>query len=220
MKIRSFHAMIGAAMLASPALAEVTSETQMFAFPLSPGNTTLNFARFDDMGGTRELCKVTIEFDGLIGAQITAENESTLPAPNFAINLSGFLTIDAGNPVVLSDFAAINQVAAQALAPSDGIIGSGPDYHDFGFISDSISGMDMTTDPMDFAQFMGAGTVPVAIFATAGFSASGTTDSRLVVSNLAASGMATISYEYKVVPAPSAMALMGLGGLVATRRRR
>ncbi|MDX9911873.1 MAG: PEP-CTERM sorting domain-containing protein [Phycisphaerales bacterium] len=220
MRFRSIHALIGAAFIAAPAFADITSETQNFAFPLSPGDTTLQFARFDDMGGTRELCKVTISFEGLIGAQITAENESTLPAPNFAINLTGFLTIEAGNPAILSDFAAINQVASQALAPSDGVDGSGPDFHDFGFISDSIDGMDMTTDPADFAQFLGAGTVPVEIFATAGFSASGTTDSRLVVSDLGASGRATITYEYKVVPAPASVALMGLGGLVATRRRR
>ena len=220
MKIRAIHAVLGAAIAATPALAEVTSETQSFDFPLSPGGTLLQFARFDDMNGTRELCKVTVSFEGVIGAHITAENESTLPAPNFAINLTGFLTIDVGNPVILSDFAAINQVDSQALAPTDGIIGSGPDFHDFGFVSDSIDGMDMTTDPADFAQFLGAGTVPVDIFATAGFSASGTTDSRLVVSDLAASGRATITYEYKIVPAPASVALMGLGGLVATRRRR
>ncbi|MDX9911874.1 MAG: choice-of-anchor E domain-containing protein [Phycisphaerales bacterium] len=216
------HAAVAAvvAALAGLASADVTSETQNFSFPLSPGGTTLNFAQFDTQGGTRELCKVSFSFDALIGANVTAENDSTLPAPNFAINLSGFITIDVGNPAVLSGFAGINQVAGAGVGPSDGVADSGPDFHDFGFLSDDASGMDMTTLLADFVQFIGAGTVPVDIDASAGFSVSGSTDSTINVTDLAASGSVTITYEYKVVPAPASVALLGLGGLVAGRRRR
>lgn len=216
------HAAIAAVVagLAGVAFADVTSETQNFSFPLSPGGTVLHFAQFDTQGGTRELCKVSFSFDAIIGANVSAENDSVLPAPNFAINLSGFITIDVGNPAVLSGFAGINQVAGAAVGPTDGVDGSGTDFNDFGFLSDDVSGMDMTTDLLDFAQFLGLGTVPVDIDASAGFSVSGTTDSTINVTDLAASGSVTISYEYKVVPAPASMALLGMGGLFAGRRRR
>ena len=216
------HAAIAAVVagLAGIASADVTSETQNFSFPLSPGGTTLNFAQFDTQGGTRELCKVSFSFDALIGANVTAENDSVLPAPNFAINLSGFITIDVGNPAVLSGFSGINQVAGAAVGPTDGVTGSGTDFNDFGFLSDDASGMDMTTDLLDFVQFLGLGTVPVDIAASAGFSVSGSTDSTINVTDLAASGSVTISYEYKVVPAPASVALLGMGGLFAGRRRR
>lgn len=220
MSIRHVAVVAAVAGLAGAASAEITSETQNFSFPLSPGGTTLNFAQFDTQGGLRELCKVTFEFDAVIGANVTAENDSVLPAPSFAINLSGFITIDVGNPAVLSGFSGINQVAGAGVGPSDGVPDSGPDFNDFGFLSDDASGMDMTADPADFAQFLGLGTVPVDILASAGFSVSGTTDSTINVTDLAASGSVTITYEYKIVPAPASVALLGFGALAAGRRRR
>ncbi|MDX9911875.1 MAG: choice-of-anchor E domain-containing protein [Phycisphaerales bacterium] len=220
MKINRLSGVAALAAASTFAAADITSETQNFSFPLSPGGTTLNFAQFDTLGGTRELCKVTFEFDATVQGQVTAENDSSLPAPNFGVQLTGFLTLDVGAPAVLSGFGGINEVASQGVGPSDGNTGSGPDFHDFGLLSDNISGMDMTTLLADFAQFIGGGTVPVAIAGSAGFSVSGTTDSSLDITNLGASGSVTITYEYKIVPAPASVALLGLGGLVAGRRRR
>ncbi|TVQ81156.1 MAG: PEP-CTERM sorting domain-containing protein [Phycisphaeraceae bacterium] len=56
------------------------------------------------------------------------------------------------------------------------------------------------------------------INANAAFGFTGTTDATLIVSNLGATGNITLIYNY--IPAPGTMALMGLAGLAATRRRR
>ena len=42
------------------------SQTMDWDFPLSPGQATLMFDQFDDMGGTRVLEGVSMSFDALV----------------------------------------------------------------------------------------------------------------------------------------------------------
>ena len=187
---------------------------QNWAFPLSPGNTVVNLPQFDDLGGTRVLKEVCVEWFASVGAAATAENDSTIAAPGFQLNLSGFVTV-VGPEV--NGFAGINEVRAQALAPSDGINGSGPDFHNFGLVTDDNGALVVTNN---LAAFIGNGTVAYTINGSAGFSFSGTTDASLGITDLGASGFVEITYKYGVIPAPGAAALFGFAGLAVARRRR
>lgn len=188
--------------------------SQNWAFPLSPGNTIVNLAQFDDMGGDWVLKEVCIEWSATVGAAATAENDSTLAAPDFQLNLAGFVTV-VGPEV--NGFAGINEVRNQALAPSDGIAGSGPDFHNFGLVTDTSGALIVTAN---LAPFIGNGTVAYTINGSAGFSFAGTTDATLGITDLGANGFVSITYKYSIIPAPGVAALFGFAGLAATRRRR
>lgn len=209
---------VGLALVASvagTALAGVDTQTLNWAFPLSPNSQILPFDKFDDGGGTKVLTKVEMMFNATMGANVTAENDSALPAPDFAVNLSGFVTVSFSS---LSGFVGLAQGAAAGVDASDGIADSGPDFHDFGFISDSGNGSDDTTSGL--AGYYGPGTINATVFGSGGFSVSGSTDSSLGVSDFAGSGDVTIKYYWDPIPAPGAFGLAAMGMLAAGRRRR
>lgn len=193
--------------------------SQDFGFPLSPGMTQLEFAKFDTMGDTRVLTAVKLKFTATVGAQATAENDSVLEAPDFAINLAGFVNVSVAGGL-LSGVGTINVVEAFGVGATDGVVGSGPDFHDFGFVSDMAMDDDLLISAMDLASFIGPGSVFADIEGSAGFSFSGTTDATLQISELGASGIVEICYCYDVVPTPGAVALFGFAGVAAVRRRR
>jgi len=211
------YLVVGAALaLAGTANAAVVSQTLPWSFPLSPGSQSLTFNKFNGALGT--LTKVELLFDGEIGASATAENDSVLSAPAFALNLSGNMSVTFAT---LSGIGIVNSNFSQPLAPTDngGVAnGSGPDFHDFGFVGDVIGGDDDTTSGL--AAYYGPGTINANINASAGFSFSGTTDATLGIDDLGTSGDVTINYYYDPVPAPGAFALAGLAGLTGLRRRR
>lgn len=213
-KVMTAAAVLGVAGAASATTIE--TQTLNFGFPLSPGNETLTFNQFDDLGGSRTLTRVELILDATVTGDATAENDSSLPAPNFTLDLTGL--IDATFST-LSATAGINNQFAQALDASDngGVAnGSGPDFHDFG----NVGGSDADDDNefSSFASYIGTGTIDADVNGSAGFSFSGTTDATLGIDNLGATGTVTINYYW--VPAPGAAALLGLGGLAAARRRR
>ncbi|NNM25011.1 MAG: choice-of-anchor E domain-containing protein, partial [Phycisphaerales bacterium] len=172
-------------------------QTQSFQFPLAPGGTMLSFDQFDDQAGTRVLQKVTLMVEGTIQAMVTAENDSVLPAPDFALNISGFMTIDFRD---LSTFMGYDAtfLTDGSVGRSDGVPGSGPDFWDFGLVSDSETAMDMTSTDLGF--FIGGGTIPANVFATGGFSLSGSTDSTIVTTMFMALGTVDIIYQYREIP--------------------
>lgn len=206
---------------AGTASAAVFVQNDTYSFPLSPGGTTVDFLAFQSVPGWNPswiLTSVELIFDITIGANVTAENDSALNAPNFGLTLNGSATVSM--PASLNGFAAINSVAASGpLGPSDGIDGSGPDYFNFGFVDDTFNGGDINFGPgPGTAPYDVAGLVTANIAANAAFGFTGTTDATLIVSNLGATGNITLIYNY--IPAPGAVALMGMAGLAATRRRR
>jgi hypothetical protein len=190
-------------------------ETQIlpFAFPLSPGSQSLQFNLFDDMGGTRELQMVEILMDITMGAHVTATNDSEIPAEFFAVHLSGNAQASFGG---LNIIALLAQT--EAVPDDDLPIPPGGNW-DFGFVSASDNVSDSTT--MNLKDFIGAGTMNAVIEGSGGFSVEGVADATLVIKDFEASGDVTIIYHYKqIVPAPGALALFGLAGLIGARRRR
>jgi hypothetical protein len=194
--------------LSVPTLALSTSQTLDFTFPLSPGSQVLSFNQFDESGGCT-LTKVTLTLNANEGAGITAENDSEIPG-NMSVQLTGFVT---GSGAGLSTSALISIIAGPvAVEPTDGVAGSGPDFHDFGFVSDSDTDSDFIP-PGSLAPFIGAGTFDIDIDGQGGFAVSGVTDSTLIVSNFESWGDATVTYEYTCVPEPGTIIMMVLGGL-------
>ncbi len=212
MKIVCLAVLAGAA---ATSLAGVDTQTLPWAFPLSPNSQILPFNKFDDGAGTKVLTKVEMLFNATMGANVTAENDSALPAPDFAVNLSGFVTVSFSS---LSGFVGLSQSASAAVSASDGIADSGPDYHNFGLLSDSDSGSDDTTSGL--GGYYGPGTINATVFGSGGFSVSGSTDSSLGVSDFAGSGDVTIKYYWDPIPAPASLGLAGMAMIAAGRRRR
>ena len=206
-------AVVASAHAGFPPGTQMSVQSQVFSGPLSPYDGMVTFNQFDDQGGTLTLLAVCLEYDLTVSANITAENDSVLPAPDFAVNLSGFADISFGG---LSDTAAISAGAAFGVGPTDGIDGSGTDFHDFGALNDMASGSD--DQFFGLGAYIGNGTIDAIIHAEAGFSASGTTDSTIQTSNFQISGKVMITYKY--LPTPGAASLFGIAGLAAMRRRR
>lgn len=76
-----------------------------------------------------------------------------------------------------------------------------------------------SSTPGSFAGYIGSGSVPLTIGAVGTSSASGAGN---IISSFAtdASAEYRIVYTYEAIPTPAAATLLGLGGLVAFRRRR
>jgi len=196
------------------ASADIESFDTTYAFPLSPGSQTVSLPLFDTMGGTRILEVVELHLYADIEADVTAENDSVLPAPDYELSLTG-LTTATSQIGSLSATAGIAESYPFALDATDGIPGSGPDFHDFGTISESAFDDDFT---FAVAPFEGVGTFDIDVGGSAGFSFSGTTDSTVVISNLGASG--TVEVVYTWTPEPATLSMLVFGGLFAIRRRR
>jgi len=213
--------------LASGAMAtpstDTQSDTQNFAFELSPGGTVLDFAQFDTSTGNpntfKQLQKVVITLNCSIGANVTAENDNIEPADFFAANLTGLVTLDMAG---LGANASVieNSVAPGGVGGTDGVPGSGPDFFDFGFVSGSDNDMDMSSDVAVLAAFTGNGFVSATLAGSGGFAVSGASNATLVISNFGAEGTVTVEYFYKIIPTPGSAALIGLAGLVTAGRRR
>lgn len=204
--------------LASLAHAGSITHTQNWSFPLSPNSAVLSFPQFDDLEGVRELTQVTIGLDALVQAWVTGENNSTIPG-QLTLNLNGNVSSTA--PGGLSVALTLNQTAGPvSVSATDGVVGSGPDFHDFGTVGQSGLGTDALISPGDdLSGFIGTGTFDVNVNGSAAFVLSGVTSSRLKVRNLGAQGTAWVTYEYVPEPGMCLLTLLGLGGLSLRRRR-
>ena len=217
MRFKKGGVMMGAALatiVAGSAAADTIVQSQDFSFPLSPNSAILSFDQFDSSLG--ELKSVEILIDGEIGAAVTAENDSILPSPDFSLNISGFMTVDFST---LSGLILFDEtIASGGVGPTDGVPGSGPDFFDFGQVGDS--GNDGDFEDTDLASYIGGGTIDANVAAAGGFAVFGSTDATINISDFDASGTITVIYDYNPIPAPGAVALLGLAAVAGRRRRR
>ncbi|HVZ95126.1 MAG TPA: choice-of-anchor E domain-containing protein [Phycisphaerales bacterium] len=192
-------------------------QSEFFDFALSPGAAVLTFDKFDTMGGTRELVAVEMSFIAKVSAAVDAENDSSIDAPNFGVNLAGFVNVNA---LSLAGTGTVSLTEFAAVGPTDGVVGSGPDFHDFGLLSQNTSDGDLAFLPAELLAFIGPGTFDANVDGSAGFAVTGSTDSTIHTTDFGAAGKVQVVYYYNLVPTPGAAALMGFAGLVGLRRRR
>lgn len=201
------------------------NQSQNFSGELSPfGPAFLTFDQFDDNGGLNVLKAVMIEFEASVSAQVTAENDNIAPAPEFGVQLTGFVTVDVPAPAPgQSSITGLVAQGAQSggVAGTDGVPGSGPDFFDFGLIKDVASGDDLLLAGVDdLSAFIGNGTFDAEVGGQGGFSVTGASNSTINIINFGVSGNVRITYFYNIIPTPGAAALAGVAGLAGIRRRR
>jgi hypothetical protein len=206
---------------------DMEMQLQQWGFPLSPGATTVNFKQFDTMptpefpSGTRVLKAVQLDVGGKIQAMVTAENNSTIPVNNFAVNLTGIVDFMIG-PATLGLGIIQNSPVVMVAATDNGGVpnGSGPDFHDFGLLSGGDTDKYFVFSDADVAPWIGNGNIIGTINGSGGFAVQGTADGTVNLIDFGAAGTAKLTYFFNIIPTPGSIALLGLGGLVALRRRR
>jgi len=221
-KIGALTVVLTILILGSPAMGlSLPPQTLTFDFD-NPGGQTLNFTQFDDNGGMYLLTKVTLVLNATQGANVTGENDTDAPGSISAI-LGGTVTATGGG---LSAIALLSTSdGPYAIGATDGTPGSGPDFHDFGFISDTDGDTDILNNPPDnVSSFVGLGTIGIDIAGSGGFSISGVSNSTMVVTDFGSEGSATITYEYSVVPEPATIGMLvtgaiGMFGAILRRRK-
>ena len=196
--------------------------TGNYSFPLSPGSQNVALPQFDPLLGT--LTSVKLDLTSVIQADITAENNSAIPASSFTVTFNGFTQATGPDSTSVLALFPGGTVGTTSLDPTDngGVPNmSGPDYHNFGTLTDNKSA---NANASNLALYTGTGTINVSVFGSGSFGFSGSTDATLNVSNFGGSGTVKVTYTYDEVapvPEPSAYALIIAGiGLLTLRNRR
>ncbi|NOY41628.1 MAG: PEP-CTERM sorting domain-containing protein [Planctomycetes bacterium] len=198
---------------ASTSFGAIVTDSGPFSFPLSPNSAIVALDLFNPALGTLNFVELAI--DGTVQANVTAENDSAI-AGNMSVNLTGILDATAFG---LSAAANIIQAAGPvAVAATDGVSGSGPDFNDFGLVSGTDSDTDLT---LTVGSFIGPGTFNANVDGSGGFSISGVTDSTLQISSFEGFGTVTVTYNYTPIPEPGTLALgaLALVGMASLRKR-
>ena len=208
--------LLGLASLAQAASYNTATETtgwQGLSF-----TDTLYLPQFDTSLGT--LTGVTLNISDAEQAQVTIENGSPDPA-SVTINLTGL--VEAKDNVSFDSTANLSQSwGPYSLAANEGPIiptynGSGPDFQNLGTITSSAT---ETVTSFDLSLYEGAGTVPIAVSGSGGWSAQGTTAYSLIINEFAGEGNVYATYTYTPVPEPSSALFLGFGGLALIWCRR
>lgn len=197
------------ALAAAAGSASAAVQTDSFSFGPSAvpfvGFNALD--KFDTNGGLHVLTGMTLTFEGTLSANVSATA------------LSGPQVVNVG---VLGSSDATDGLFNLALDFEDDwsspILNSG-DVHNFGLLSVSDTAI-YNVPALLWGLYTGAGTFDVDFDGTGLFGVQGGGNATIDVTNFAGSGTVTVEYTYNVIPTPGAMALLGMGGLLAARRRR
>ena len=208
-KLGMFTALAVMLVAAAPAMGLTTPpQTLPFEFEISPGSQTLAFDQFNMLDPDCTLLSVTLILDAWEGGNITAENDGEIEG-NITITMSGWVT--GTGPNLLATALLSQSKGPQWVDKTDGIPESGPDFHDFGYVSDFDSDTDFQNT--NLAPFIGTGTVDIDIDGEGGWAFSGVTNATLRMSEFEAWGEATIIYEYTCIPEPATIGMVVFGAL-------
>ena len=205
--------------LAGAAQADIVTQAQSFLG--TPNyNESFTFALFDSSLGTLTGVDISLQLD-ISGGFLGVDNDAVGPATvNVEFGATGMLTSSGPTlfpnvSLTTSNSATFNLAADNGDGP--GFDGTGPDFAELiGVATSNIASSSM----LFFGEYVGPGTFDIGA------------EINQVIDFGGASGVAgqfgpqdaeifiTVVYTYDPIPAPGSMALLGLGGLVATRRRR
>lgn len=235
--MKKFVGFVAAAVIlagASAAYAESVTYCDSVSFISdTEADQTITLPSFDTQGGALTLTGVTVEVLHSGSADITADNDDPAKSASVKARIIRGALIDG--PGVFAQASKTVTSAVVALDPDNGdgagaFDGTGPDGHFFG-----------TLNYVDEAAFGSPFSPSTALYATAGpgtvdfiVGNAGQQDQLLMVNDLQFEGtppdqwqlevvnptfdiQVCVTYEY--VPEPSALSLLGLGGLALLRRR-
>ena len=197
------------------------SESFSGSFGLATTNWTEAFSinGFDTRGGNRELLEVNIHLTGDVNGIAMAESLDASPA-TIELNLQATLTLflAASNtelaeviPVVNTTFDAAAFDGDNDFAGTSGAVFSG--------LNNSASVWEAISDAGVLALFTDVASIELS--AEAFGSSFGSGAGNLITQFATEAGLGwEVEYKFREVPAPAGMALLGMGGLVTTRRRR
>ncbi len=213
------------AMAGSAASAAVISQTQTIGPSPTDIVQTQNFAQFDPALGTLTGVMVTASASqGPVSMKFTYNGSGTSPANRvfqYAFDFTGSImqganTIASGANQVFDPFGPLSGYgsisAPVGYATGQAIIYSDPSW------SLSIASV-VNVLPANFTPYVGVGTVAfdVRLENVFGLSIPGVWGAQLTTNGQSS---ITVEYTYTPVPTPGAVAVLGLGGLLAARRRR
>ncbi|MBL4808858.1 MAG: PEP-CTERM sorting domain-containing protein [Phycisphaerales bacterium] len=215
MKIIALIAICG---FAGAAQASPLIQTQSFT-GIPDYDQTFTFNQFDSALGTLTGINVTLQLD-ISGGFLGVDNDGIDPAVvNVEFGASGILTSLPGLFLSLttSNSATFNLAADDLDGP--GVQTTGPDYDELSGVATSSSTSSAILAAF-FSNYIGLGTFDILADINQVIDFGGVSGVAGQFDPQVADIIVTVGYKYDPIPAPGSMALLGLGGLIATRRRR
>lgn len=212
---------------AGAADAVIIMQTQNFG-PGTPNfASVLTFNKYNGSAGDIVSVKIKVQLD-ITGGRLELDNDGAGPA-NGSAQLGAEAAISSIDVNLLDNaFQPVTGVAAASnsslfnLAGNDGDgLGTfevgGPDY----FLFQGLPASDMKMgfiNTLFHGQYAGAGTFDITLNASQIFDYGAIGGISFAGSPVTASGNVMVIYD--IIPAPASATLLGLGGLLAARRRR
>ncbi len=212
-----------AALAACAGTAAAGTEMYNGSFALATTNWSQMFSipAFDTQAGLRVLEKVTVTLNGEVVGSAQAENLDAQAAEiTLFLQATISMLLDDGMGTTLATVIPVADEAFQADAFDGTIDFAGTSGASFmGLQGQKTEVNDLIAGTDDLSAFIDTGSVMLLANADGSSIATGAGN---IVSQFSTQGALDweIVYEYSLVPAPAPLALVGLGGFVAFRRRR
>lgn len=213
---RSILALAGLAAAAS--VASAGSEIHSFSRPMGLTSWTDAFAvqQFDTQGGTRVLDSIEVFLEGTVLGDAAAESLDAEPS-TITLNLTATISLSLGATLLAQVIPLANEIF-DASAFDDVIDFGGTSGVTYENLTDTQSTTSLITDPLEFAPWIGLGTVSVD-GAASGFSSGSGAGNLLTQFGTSAELNGSVTYNFHIIPAPGAAALLAIGVLAGRRRR-
>jgi len=178
----------------------------------------IDVPQFDDMGGTRVLKSISVFLEGTVSGSAAGESLDAAPAIVDLFLQSEISLSLGGNALAVVIPVANASFNASAFDGSIDFAGtSGATFSSLN-ASDSVKEI-LSLGNDDLSPWIGGGTVTLDGAAVGQSSGSGAGNLILQFATDASLSW-SVEYEYNIIPTPGAMALFGLAGVGAMRRRR